>query len=109
MVKKLKDKKIELFEFRHTTDDIGNQIEEEVLLTPTPIWAYFRQLSGQEYFAAASTQSTEEVVFTINWRNDISTYTEVKYKGKRYNITRIDPFEGYKSDISLYCKLAPRQ
>jgi len=109
MVKKLKDKKIELFETRYITDDIGNEIEELVNLTPTPIWAYFRQLSGNEYYAAASTQTTEEVVFTINWRNDITTRVQVKFKGKLYDITRIDPFEGYKSDINLYCKLSPRQ
>ena len=39
---------------------------------PTPIWAYFRQLSGEEYYAAAAIQVTEEVLFRINWRDDIS-------------------------------------
>jgi SPP1 family predicted phage head-tail adaptor len=105
MVKKLKDKKIELFKTEYTRDNVGQSIPNLVSITPTPIWAYFRQLSGQEYFAAASTQSTEEVLFTINWRNDIDTYIQVKFRGKFYNITRIDPFEGNKTDLNLYCKI----
>ncbi|WP_352399092.1 phage head closure protein [Anaerotignum sp.] len=105
MVKKLKDKKIELFKKEYIEDDIGQQRLVLSNITPSPIWAYFRQLSGQEYFAAASTQATEEVLFTINWRNDIDTYIQVKFRGKFYNITRIDSFEGNKTDLNLYCKL----
>lgn len=46
------------------------------------VWAYFRNLSGKEVFAAAT----------------------VRYNGTLYNITRIDTFEGYKEDLTLYCR-----
>ena len=28
----------------------------------------------------------------------------ILFRGQTYNITRIDVFEGYKSDLVLYCK-----
>ena len=104
MQKKTKNKKIELFELQYIEDDIGQQIERFINLTQTPIWAYFRQVSNSEYFAAKSIQSTEEVVFVINWRKDISTYVQIKFEGKFYDITRIDCFEGGKNDLKLYAK-----
>lgn len=68
------------------------------------VWAYFRQLSGKEIFAAAAYRYDEEVLFTINYRNDITTACFVEYNGVKYNVNRIDTFEGYKQDITLYCK-----
>ena len=49
-------------------------------------------------------QTKEEVPFTINWRNDVTTAHVIGYNGVLWNITRVDTFEGYKGDISLYCK-----
>lgn len=51
-----------------------------------------------------TTQTTEEVVFVINCRTDITTENVILYKGVKYNIVRVDVFEGYKSDLTLYCK-----
>ena len=45
----------------------------------------------------------EEVLFTINWRSDITTAHVIRFGGVLWNITRVDTFEGYKGDISLYC------
>ena len=49
-------------------------------------------------------QAVEEVQFVINWRDDITTRHIVRYKGVDYDITRVDTFEGYKSDLTLYAK-----
>ena len=51
----------------------------------------------------------EEVIFIINWRDDINTQMLIEYCGKYYDITRIDDYEGYKKDLSVYCKLSARQ
>ncbi len=67
-------------------------------------WAYFRQLSGKEIFAAAAYRYDEEVLFTINYRAGLTTACYVEYNGVKYSVTRIDTFEGYKQDITLYCK-----
>ena len=63
-----------------------------------------RQLSGKEVFAAAAYRYDEEVLFTINYRADLTTACYVEYNGVKYSVTQIDTFEGYKQDITLYCK-----
>ena len=98
---KLKDKKIDIQEVRYVTDKIGNRKKETV--TIATVWAYFRQLSGDEIYRI-TTQTEETVMFRINYRSDITTENVIKYRGTLYNITRVDMYEGYKNDLTLYCK-----
>ena len=100
---KLKDKKIEILAVTHTQDPEGYSIETLIPIAP-PMWAYFRQLSGKEVYAAMSVQAVEEVQFVINWRDDITTRHIIRFRGADYDITRVDTFEGYKSDLTLYAK-----
>ena len=100
---KLKDKKIEILQAVITRDVEGFSTETLEPVAP-PVWAYFRQLSGKEVFAAASIQATEEVLFQVNYRPDITTAHIIRYNGVLYDITRVDVFEGYKEDLTLYCK-----
>lgn len=65
--------------------------------------AYFRRLSGKEVFAVAIVNYKEEMLFQVNYRTDPTTANVVRYNGMLYNITRIDIFEGYKEDLTLYC------
>ena len=78
-------------------------------LTPIapPVWAYFRHLSGKEIFAASAQMAVEEVLFTINYRTDITPTHVIRYNGVLYEITRVDTFEGYRGDLVLYCKQRP--
>lgn len=98
---KLKDKKIELLRQVHTRDEMG--FTKTTLESMGTVWAYFRHLSGKEVFAAATVNYKEEVQFQINYRTDLTTANMVCYNGMLYNITRIDTFEGYKEDLTLYC------
>ncbi len=98
---KLKDKKIEIQESQYITDKYGNRIKQTV--TIATVWAYFRQLSGDEIYRV-TTQTEETVMFRINYRDDITTAHVIKYKDTLYNITRVDVYEGYKRDLTLYCK-----
>jgi SPP1 family predicted phage head-tail adaptor len=100
---KLKDKKIEILSVTIVKDAEGFSSE---LLTPIapPLWAYFRQLSGAEIHANDATFSAEDVQFVINWRDDITTRHVVRFRGVLYDITRVDTFEGYKEDVTLYGK-----
>ncbi len=99
---KLKDKKIEILKQVNRRDEIGNARTTLEPVAP-PVWAYFRQLSGSEVFAAATINYKEEVLFQINYRPDIDTTHVIRYKGILYDITRVDVFEGYKTDLTLYC------
>ena len=103
---KLKDKKIGLLQQVHKRDEMG--ITKTTLEPVETLWAYFRHLSGKEIFAAATTNYKEEVLFQVNYRPDISTTHVIRYKGALYYITRVDTFEGYKTDIVLYCKSRTR-
>lgn len=98
---KLKDKKIEICEYQYTTDAIGNH--KKTLVPVAKVWAYFRQLSGDEIYRV-TTQTEETVMFRINYQDNISTDNFIKYKRTLYNITRVDVYEGYKRDLTLYCK-----
>jgi SPP1 family predicted phage head-tail adaptor len=106
---KLKDKKIEIWGFTEDINDHGFPVEVWKPIHEGTLWAYYRQLSGREFYASAMVNSTEEVVFSINWRNDLNTDLLIKYAGKFYDITRIDDYEGYKKDLNIYCKLSANQ
>ena len=101
---KLKDKKIEVLKPTYTIDSNGISTETLTQIAP-PVWAYFRHLSGKEIYANFTKIPEEQVLFTVNYRDDITTAHVVRYRGVLYDITRIDTFEGYKDDITLYCKL----
>ncbi len=88
MTKKLKDKKIMIVKKQLVKDKDGFL---QTVWTPVhegTLWAYFRWLSGKEFFAASAVQNTEECLSVINWRSDIDTDMEIEYNGKFYDITR---------------------
>ena len=100
---KLKDKKVNIYREKYVPNGNGytTKVTEPVALN---VRAYFRQLSGKEKFAAAAYRYDEEVLFTINYRAGLTTACYVEYNGVKYSVSRIDTFEGYKQDITLYCK-----
>lgn len=98
----LKDKKIIIYKAVYTENEIGEQIAKYQPIHPGKLWAYVRQLSAKEYFAAAAVQNTEEMLFTVNWRPDIAPQMYIEYKGVWYDIKRVDTFEGYKENLHLY-------
>ena len=106
---KLKDKKIRFIAETRTVNDHGFASYVWQPVHSGRLWAYYRQLSGSEFFASATVNETEEVLFVVNYRTGITTDMLVEYKGQYYEITRIDDFEGYKDDLSVYCKLAQNQ
>jgi SPP1 family predicted phage head-tail adaptor len=98
----LKDKKITIYKKIIGQNEIGDQIVAYQPIHPGKLWAYVRQLSAKEYFAAAAVQNKEEMLFTVNWRADISPKMYIEYKGVWYDIQRVDTFEGYKENLHLY-------
>ena len=100
---KLKDKKIDILYADHEPDECGNN---SLKLKPVAlsVWAYFRQLSQKEVYTPLEMQTPEEVLFQISYRPDITIAHVIRYKGVLYDVTRVDVFEGYKSDLTLYCK-----
>lgn len=96
-----KDKKVSIMTVDEVQDDEGHWVEASVPVADN-IWAYYRHASGNEFFSAAQVNYKVEAVFKIAWRNDINTGMTVLYKGVEYGITRIDDYEGYKRDLTIY-------
>ena len=102
-MRNLKDKKIVLHRKERIKDSAGFGVDKYIPIHEGKLWAYVRQLSAKEFYSAKAVQQTEEMLFTINWRNDINAAdTFIEYKGVMYDITRIDTFEGYKEDLKIY-------
>lgn len=101
-MKFLKDKKIEILAVIDTSQPGDMPSESWAPIHEGTLWAYVRQLSAKEYYSAMAAQSSEEMLFIINWRDDITSANMIKFKGRYYNIKRIDTYEGYKQDLKIY-------
>lgn len=62
---KLKDKKIEILAVQNIINENGHPEEALPAICP-PAWAYYRHLSGKEYYAVNAENVPEEVVFQID-------------------------------------------
>lgn len=105
----LKDKKIIIYEKYTVKDPEGFSTTKYKPIHSGKLWAYVRQLSAKEFYAAKAVQQSEEMFFTINWRGDITAEHFISYKGVFYDITRVDTFEGYKEDLKIYAALLATQ
>ena len=54
------------------------------------VWASVSNLSGREYYQAATIQAEKTVKFTIRYLSDLAEDMEILFEGKKYNITSID-------------------
>ena len=106
-----KDKKIMIYRSENVAEPGSMPRNGYKPIHPGKLWAYVRQQSAGEYYAAKAVQVTEEMLFVVNWRADLITPDAnelyIEYKGVWYDVQRIDTFEGYKEDIQVYAKLSP--
>ena len=98
----LKDKKIVIYRAERTKDKEGFSTAKYIPIHAGRLWAYVRQLSASEFYAAKAVQNSEEMLFVVNWRGDLTADFYIEYKGVFYNVTRVDTFEGYKEDLKVY-------
>jgi SPP1 family predicted phage head-tail adaptor len=98
-----KDKKITILTYTESENELGETIQEWIPLDGAiNIWAYYRQASAGEFYGAATTNYKVEAIFQIAWQPGLNTWMQVRYKDKDYRITRIDDFEGNKTDLKIY-------
>lgn len=71
-------------------------------------WAYYKQLSASLFFASNQTNLKEECFFRVNYHSYLkpnkASDLYIIYNDVLYSVTRVDDYEGYKSDISLYAR-----
>ena len=109
----LKDKRIEVLYKVTARDSAGFDINGYMPITDTPDgkqWAYFRALGGSLYWAAAATQVKADVMAVVAYSDFLARFRwiekiYIRYGGRLYQATRIDTFEGYKRDLTIYAQL----
>ena len=109
----LKDKRIEVLCKVAGRDSAGFDMEGYMPITDTPDgkqWAYFRALGGSLYWAAAATQVKADVMVVVAWSDWLAAMrwlekVYVRYAGRLYQATRVDTYEGYKRDLTIYAQL----
>lgn len=106
----MKDKKISIGQNQITVDEYGYETEEfKIIDDCNNIWAYYRHLSAKEIYASNTNVLKSNVLFMINYNKELlKTFKKnkdliLKYNENNYNIEYIDDFEGYMSDLKLYC------
>ena len=109
MTQRLKDKKIKIYRCTETArNSNGYSSQKYTPIHPGSLWAYVRQTSGKEYYAAMAQQVTEEILFVVNWREDLTMdqarWLYIEYNGRWYDVQRIDTYEGYKREIQIFAK-----
>ena len=100
---RLKDKKVTIWQQYEGKDRDGNSVSYWKKLKT--VWAYYRQTSGREVALAklAQLEQEEDAVFVTNyyeWLND--TGFKITYKGRVYNISRIDNFTDEQRELEIY-------
>ncbi|MBD3950027.1 phage head closure protein [Tuanshanicoccus lijuaniae] len=107
--KKLKDKKIQIYKEIVKKDKFNTPIGKVISVVHAGLWAYVRQTSAKEYMEynyISSQQYQVEMLFTINYRENLDNTMLIRYNDKWYSILRIDYFEGDKKDILILAKSA---
>jgi head-tail adaptor len=106
----LKDKKIIIYRRTVEKDSEGFGTAKYTPIHSGRLWAYARQLSAGEFLSGKAVWQSEEMLFVLNFRNDINPADcFIEYRGVFYNITRVDAFDGYKGDLRVYAGRLPSQ
>lgn len=97
-----RDKKITILQVTYDQNEYGESVEKvEPLPGGENIWAFYRQASAEEFYAAYAVQYKVEAIFEIAWRDDLHNSMRILFRGKVYSITRIDDYEGYKKVLRI--------
>lgn len=75
---------------KFTTVVNENGFEEEAWQDYKTVWASVSNLSGREYYQAATVQAEKTVKLLIRYSQELDTSMRILFKNKQYNITSID-------------------
>ena len=75
-------------------------------IATAPIWCYAKQLSQSDIYKAMAIGVDESRLFVFNYYPNVDVFDIVQYKGKWYEITRVDTTDDYKSDLFVYVQNA---
>jgi SPP1 family predicted phage head-tail adaptor len=81
-----------------------NGAEREVWLTVDEVWAGKKDATGRERIIAGTEIGIADAVFTIRWREDVTSRHRVRYLGKDWRIIAPPAEVGRKEGLQLVCQ-----
>ena len=100
----LKDKKARIYHGHDEEDDLGYSTTVYSPRTEAPIWCYAKQLSQDTVYQYHYWGVDESYLFVFNAGTEVARYDQINYRGKWYQVTRVDTAEDYNTDIFVYTK-----
>ena len=101
----IKDKKIAIYEIASKRDTHGNEIKaKKYIHSKCGLWAYVREMSKREKFAAKAVGTELSTVFKINYNKKIKVGQYIEFKGETFLVESVDGYEYYKRDLTLNAK-----
>ena len=98
----IKDKKISVYGVETGRDLNSNEIEVKRYIHGIHgLWAYARELSEREKFAAKAADAEQSILFKVNHNARIKAGQFIEFRGDTYSIASVDGFEYYKRDLTL--------
>ena len=97
------NRKITIQSLAYAPDGIGQQVGTwSNLIT---VWAAVNCIGGKEYYAAAQSNSENDMIFKIRYcaaiANITPTNARIVYDGKTYNIKHIDDYMQQHRDLTI--------
>lgn len=89
-----------------TTD--ANGIETVTWVDYKTVWAAYEPLGGREYYAAAATQSQDNVTFHIRYQKDITPDLQIVFGELIYQILNVNDTAGRHIELQLISKVIIR-
>lgn len=98
----VKDKKIGIYEIKPERDISGNEVKvKRYIHNHERLWAYVRELSEREKFAAKAAGAEQSTIFKVNYNARIKAGLHLEFRGETFAIKSVDGFEYYKCDLTI--------
>lgn len=98
----VKDKKISVYGVETGRDLSGNEIKvKRYIHGKNGLWAYARELSEREKFAAKAAGAEQSILFKINYNKRIKAGLYLEFRENTFVIKSVDGYEWYERDLTL--------
>lgn len=101
-----KDKRAQIYKYHEGGQDSQGFFIDGYYtpLAPAPLWCYTSQLTQKQLYATHMFLNDETRLFVFNYRIAVEQYQILEYKGKWYEITRVDTTDDYNTELFVYVK-----
>lgn len=98
----IKDKRIAVYSIGTGRDLRENECKvKRYIHGRDGLWAYVRELTEREKFAAKAAGSEQSTVFKVNYNARLKAGQHLEFRGETFVIKSVDGFEYYKRDLTL--------